>query len=294
MRREDIDSLLEQLAAAGWEAGNFRGIETIAGGVHDAHRMRFERADIFLKTTRLEGAAMLDDEAEALARLRETGTVILPRPLLNGIAGECAYLALKWIDLHPAGPDAQQRMARMLAALHRCEADRYGWTRDNHIGLTRQPNPWSDNWCTFFTEQRLGHQLRIAERRGSNAWVKRGLEMLDVLPKIFDGYQPVASTLHGDLWNGNTGMRGDGEPVLFDPAAYHGDRETDIAMTELFGGFSPVFYAAYDEEWPLDDGYEERRPLYQLYHVINHANLFAGGYARQAERMIEAVFARFS
>lgn len=292
MRKEDLDSVLEQLADAGWQAGAFRGSEAVAGGVHVAHRLRFERADIFLKTTRLENAAMLDDEAESLARLRETGTVILPRPLLNGIAGEVAYLALKWIDLHPAVPAAQQRMGRMLANLHRCEADRFGWQRDNHIGLTRQVNTWSDNWCEFFGEHRLGYQLRLAARAGETAWVQRGFELLDVLPRLLDGHQPVASMLHGDLWNGNAAMRGDGEPVLYDPAAYYGDRETDLAMTQLFGGFSPAFYAAYGEEWPLDEGYEDRQPLYQLYHVINHANMFGGGYAKQAGRMIEALLAR--
>lgn len=294
MRKEDLDSLCEQLAAAGWRGGNLRGVETITGGVHHAHRLRFEHGDLFLKTARLENAALLDDEAESLARLRETGTVILPRPLLNGLTSETAWLALKWIDLYPAVPDAQQRLGRMLAALHRCEADRYGWQRDNHIGLTRQCNAWSDNWCEFFTDQRLGFQLRVAEQRTNDVWVKRGFALLDVLPRMLDGHQPPASLLHGDLWSGNFAMRADGEPVIFDPAAYYGDRETDLAMTELFGGFSPVFYATYEEEWPLDDGYEERRALYQLYHVVNHANMFGGGYAKQAARMIDGLLARFS
>lgn len=291
MRREDLDNLLEQLAAAGWEAGEFRGIETVAGGLHDAHRLRFERADIFLKTTRYERAAMLDDEADGLAALRRSGTVITPQPLLHGIAGEMAYLALRWTDLHPPTPEAQQRLGRMLAALHRCEADRYGWPRDNHIGLIRQPNGWCDDWATFFAEQRLGFQLRLAEQRGAD-WVDRGFELLDRLPRLLDGHEPSPSLLHGDLWNGNMAMRADGEPVIFDPAVYHGDRETDLAMTELFGGFSPAFYSTYEEEWPLDDGYAERRPLYQLYHVINHANMFGSGYERQAVRLIESLLAR--
>ncbi|HEX7047437.1 MAG TPA: fructosamine kinase family protein [Gammaproteobacteria bacterium] len=294
MRREDLESLLEQLSEAGWRAGAFRNLETVAGGVHDAHRLRFENADIFLKATRLENAVMLADEADALTRLRATGAVIMPRPLLNGVAGEIAYLALRWIDLNPALPDAQRRLGRMLAALHRCEADRYGWDRDNHIGLTRQRNAWSDNWCEFFTDQRLGFQLRLAEKKTNDEWVRRGFDLLDVLPRMLDAYQPVASTLHGDLWSGNMAMRGDGEPVIFDPAAHYGDRECDIAMTELFGGFSPAFYSAYEEEWPLEEGYEDRRPLYQLYHVVNHVNMFGGGYAKQASTMIESLLAKFA
>lgn len=289
MRKEELDSLLEQLQDAGWSAGPFRGLETVAGGVHDAHRIRFERGDIFLKTNRLENAVMLADEAEGLRRLRATGTVLMPKPLLHGVAGDTAWLAMRWLDLYPAMTEAQQRLGRMLANLHRVEADRYGWAGDNHIGLVRQTNAWSEDWCEFFAERRLGFQLRLLERRGTFDWVRRGFELVDALPRLLGGHRPAPSLLHGDLWNGNMAMRGDGEPVIYDPAVHYGDRECDIAMTELFGGFSPAFYSAYEEEWPLDDGYTERRPLYQLYHVLNHANMFGGGYAQQAARMIEAL-----
>lgn len=292
MRKEDVDNLLEQLAAAGWRAGTFRGIERVPGGVHDAHRLRFEHSEIFLKTTRYENAAMLSDEAYGLARLRETGSLILPRPLLTGIAGETAWLALAWLGMFPANADAQQRLGSMLAQLHRCEADRYGWPRDNHIGLVHQPNAWSDNWCEFFTDQRLGFQLRLSEKGRNAEWVKRGFRLLDAMPALFEGYQPEASLLHGDLWSGNMAMRSDGEPVVFDPAAYYGDRETDLAMTELFGGFTPSFYSAYEAEWPVDEEYELRRPFYQLYHVLNHANMFGGGYDKQASRMIDELLAK--
>lgn len=292
MRREEIDSVLEQLAVAGWQAGQFRGLETVAGGVHDAHRLRFEKSDIFLKTTRIESAAMLSDEAYALARLRESSAVIVPRPLLDGIAGDVSWLALVWIDLYPANADAQQRLGGMLAQLHRCEADRYGWPHDNHIGLTHQPNTWSDNWCEFFTDQRLGFQLRLAEQLNNADWVQRGFALLDAMPALLDGYQPEASLLHGDLWGGNVAMRKDGEPVIYDPASHYGDRECDIAMTQLFGGFSPSFYSGYDAEWALDEDYELRRPLYQLYHVLNHVNMFGGGYERQAARMIDELLAK--
>lgn len=292
MRKEELDNLLEQLQDAGWNAGRFRGLETIAGGVHDAHRMRFERGDIFLKTNRLENAVMLSDEIESLQRLRATGTVLMPQPLLNGVAGDIAWLAMRWLDLYPAMSDAQERLARMLAGLHRVEADRYGWASDNHIGLIRQPNDWSNDWCEFLADRRLGFQLRLAERRFRADWVRRGFAVVDALPRLLDGHRPVPSLLHGDLWSGNVAMRADGQPVIFDPAAFYGDRETDLAMTELFGGFSPAFYSAYKEEWPLADGYEQRRPLYQLYHVINHANMFGGGYEQQAARMIEALLRR--
>ena len=109
------------------------------------------------------------------------------------------------------------------------------------------------------------------------------------LPDLFDGYTPEASLLHGDLWGGNWGVDVSGEPVLFDPAVYYGDREADLAMTELFGGFSREFYAAYRQAWPLDAGYSTRKKLYNLYHVLNHFNLFGGGYLSQAQGMIDAL-----
>lgn len=293
MRKEELDSLCEQLQEAGWEGGAFRSVEKIAGGIHDAHCMRFANGRLFLKTTRLESAAMLDDEADALERLRASGSVLLPKPLLNGVAGEIAYLALKWIDLYPATSDAQRRLGYMLANMHRFEADRHGWHRSNHIGTMRQINDWCDDWCEFFATRRLEFQLRLAERRGGNRdWIREGFGLMDRLPNLLDGYQPVPSLLHGDLWNGNMAMRFDGEPVIFDPAAWHGDRETDLAMTELFGGFSADFYSAYAEEWPLEPGYAERKPLYQLYHVINHYNMFGGGYERQAASLIKQLLAR--
>lgn len=290
MRKEDLDSIREQLAEAGWDAGEFRGEEAVAGGVHAAHRLRFERADVFLKTNRIENAAMLAGEAEALFRLRQTGTVILPRPLLHGVAGEIAWLALRWIDLGPASVEAQSRLGRMVAALHRVEADRHGWPNDNHIGLIAQRNGWCDDWAEFFADRRLAFQLQLAERKfGNEDWVRRGFELVERVPRLLDGHAPVASLLHGDLWSGNMAMRADGMPIVFDPASWYGDRETDIAMSELFGGFSRAFYSAYEQEWPLDDGYLARRPLYQLYHVINHANMFGGGYAQKAAGIIDAL-----
>ena len=115
----------------------------------------------------------------------------------------------------------------------------------------------------------------------------KGEKLLKNLERFFIGYEPKASLLHGDLWSGNYGYLNNGEPVIFDPAVYYGDRETDIAMTELFGGFPAEFYTAYNEAWPLDKGYQQRKNLYNLYHILNHFNLFGGGYAMQAENMMD-------
>ena len=166
-------------------------------------------------------------------------------------------------------------MAKMLAHQHRSTADSYGWHRDNTIGPTPQSNAWADNWRTFWRERRLVPQLALAARNGYAVEASGADELLE-------GHSPPASLLHGDLWSGNAGFTVEG-PVLYDPAVYYGDRETDLAMTELFGGFPPDFYAVYAQAYPLERGYEVRKHLYNLYHLLNHLNLFGAGYLAQVE-----------
>lgn len=163
----------------------------------------------------------------------------------------------------------------------------FGFLQDNFIGTTPQPNGWKDNWVDFWREQRLGFQLQLAARNGHGGRLKTlGEKLLDVLPVFFAGYEPQPSLLHGDLWGGNHAFLADGTPVIFDPAPYYGDRECDLAMMELFGGYPADSYAAYRAVYPLDAGYATRRDLYNLYHILNHANLFGDGYAKQAEQMM--------
>ncbi len=168
----------------------------------------------------------------------------------------------------------------------------FGFSQDNFIGTTPQPNAWANDWITFWREQRLGFQLQLAEQNGYGGKLQTlGEKLLGALPLFFTGYTPQPSLLHGDLWGGNHAFLADGTPVVFDPAPYYGDRECDIAMTELFGGYPTDFYAAYRAAYPLDVGYATRRDLYNLYHILNHANLFGGGYAKQAEQMMQSLLA---
>lgn len=244
---------------------------------------------LFIKFNRAERLAMFDAEAEGLNDIADTGAIRVPRPICTGIEDGRAYLVLEYLALTSRGNAAE--LGRRLAALHAVTAPRYGWRRDNTIGATPQPNGWLDNWVDFLRERRLGYQLALAEKHGASSdLMAKGERLLTKLPSLFRGYTPAASLLHGDLWGGNYGYA-EGEPVLFDPAVYYGDRESDLAMTELFGGFSAGFYTAYREAWPLDPGYETRRTLYNLYHVLNHFNLFGGGYGGQAERMIGMLLA---
>jgi len=179
--------------------------------------------------------------------------------------------------------------------MHRIWHGQYGWTQNNTIGMTPQQNSWMDNWITFWRDNRLGFQLDLAARHGApGALLRKGEHLMSELAVFFSADQPKPSLLHGDLWGGNWAADPQGHPVVFDPAVYYGDRETDLAMTELFGGFSDDFYAAYREIYPTDEGYATRKTLYNLYHVLNHFNLFDGGYAAQAERMMDILLSETS
>lgn len=184
-------------------------------------------------------------------------------------------------------------LGRMLARVHSVHGEFFGWRRDNYIGSTPQPNRPSPSWSDFWRDSRLRPQLELGrENKLDTGLLAKGERLIEALPRLLSGHAPAPSLLHGDLWSGNAGFLADGAPVLFDPAAYWGDRETDLAMTELFGGFPRAFYSAYTEVAPLDRGYGVRKNLYQLYHVLNHANLFGGSYPRQAERMIDKLLAK--
>jgi protein-ribulosamine 3-kinase len=244
----------------------------------------------FVKLNRADKAEMFAAEAQGLAEILATGTLRVPAPVCHGADGRTAWLVLEYLELGGRG-DARE-LARRLAALHRITGTSFGWRRDNTIGSTPQVNTPESDWIAFWREHRLGFQLRLAARNGfRGALQAKGERLLERLDAFFPGYTPLPSLLHGDLWGGNHGYTAGGEPVVFDPAVYYGDREADLAMTELFGGFGPRFYAAYQEAWPLNPGYAVRKHLYNLYHVLNHANLFGGGYASQAEGMLQRLLA---
>ena len=210
-------------------------------------------------------------EADGLEALRPH--IRVPRVLERGVKDGKAFIVLEHLDLKRGGDYAA--MGRALAALHRRTGPRFGWTRDNYIGLSAQRNGWCDDWVEFWRERRLRPQFEWAQGKGFD------VQMIDPAP-ILKNHQPQPSLLHGDLWSGNAGFTAKG-PVIYDPAVYYGDRETDLAMTELFGGFPPEFYRAYEEALPLDPGYEKRKHLYNLYHLLNHLNIFGGGYLAQVK-----------
>jgi fructosamine-3-kinase len=245
-----------------------------------------DERDAFIKTGPVSALDMFEAEAEGLRELAGTNTIRVPDVFDYGVDNGEAFIAIERLSFERATAAAQSLFGEQLAALHRHTAEQHGWRRDNTIGLTPQPNPWTDDWVTFFREHRLRFQLELAASNGYVGELQSlGEDLAGRLPQLFEDYEPQASLCHGDLWGGNWGVA-DGVPVIFDPAVYYGDRESDIAMTMLFGGFGREFYNAYEQAWPMAPGHERRMKLYQLYHVLNHLNLFGAGYLSQALNLL--------
>ncbi len=241
----------------------------------------------FEKTAPESALAMFEAEVEGLAELRAADEIRVPDVIECGTRDGRSYLVLERLALEPATDATARSLGRQLANLHRHTKRRFGWHRDNTIGQTPQRNGWSDDWVRFFREERLGFQVELALHNGHDL-SRDGARLGARLPELFEGYRPQPSLLHGDLWGGNWGSV-NGEPVVFDPAVYYGDRESDIAMTRLFGGFGRGFYEAYEASWPLAPGHERRLLLYQLYHVLNHLNLFGTSYLARAKSLLDAL-----
>jgi len=262
-------------------------VSSILGGdINEAfHLTASDGTHYFIKLNSANHQPLFQAEISGLESLAASRSIRTPRPITHGIAGQHSFLVLEYLELKSHG-DAQA-LGTQLAALHRHTAKQFGYAQDNFIGTTAQPNGWDNNWLTFWREQRLGFQLQLAKQNGYGGKLQQlGAQLQDALAEFFSDYTPQASLLHGDLWSGNYAYLADGTPLIFDPACYYGDRESDLAMTELFGGFPASFYTAYQTAYPLAPGYKTRRELYQLYHILNHANLFGAGYAKQAEQIM--------
>lgn len=262
------------------------------GDINQAYRidgiLDNKSVSFFIKLNQKSLLDMFEAEAAGLDEIEKSQTIQVPHVICSGTEGSQSYLILENLDLGAGATDSAILLGQQLAQMHKTTANQFGWSRDNTIGSTRQVNTYTDNWLDFWRQHRLGFQLALAKQKGcTQSLIKKGQKLSAELEQFFIAYQPEASLLHGDLWSGNYAYLKNAEPVIYDPAVYYGDREADIAMTELFGGFSAEFYAAYNEAWPLDKGYQRRKKLYNLYHILNHYNLFGGGYAMQAENMID-------
>ncbi|MEG5042735.1 MULTISPECIES: fructosamine kinase family protein [unclassified Microcoleus] len=301
------DKIAARIAEVTGDKFSIDNRRSVSGGcINQGYYISSSARAYFAKLNPASQVAMFEAEALGLQQMRATQTIRVPEPICWGTEGNSAYIVLEWLDLGSRGGDrAWEEMGRQLAAMHKYTPPNlpfarggkkpnsalvrgcFGWDINNTIGSTIQINNWTANWAEFWAEHRIGYQLKLGrDRRGH---FPQGERLLEMISQLLAGYEPQPSLVHGDLWGGNVGVTSAGEPVIFDPAAYFGDREVDIAMTELFGGFPRQFYRGYNQVWPLDAGYEQRITIYNLYHILNHFNLFGGSYESQANQMINRI-----
>lgn len=289
-----INCALESLFGEGTKI--VQSDRVFGGDINDAYGLTLTNGTrIFMKTNTLKNAAFFQAEALGLQAIAQTGCIGTPRILGSGTQAGTngyAFLLLEWIEGIPPVKDYWELFAGQLAKMHQASTKdfvpggTYGFLQDNFIGAGPQCNASRDNWITFFRDCRLEPQFRKADRYFDAADRKRILALLDCLGDYLT--EPdCPSLLHGDLWSGNFMTGSDGRAWLIDPAAYMGHAEADLAMTEFFGGFSPAFYAAYREAYPMQPGYKDRRDLYNLYHLLNHLNLFGGSYLAGVLRTVK-------
>lgn len=286
-------SLPSSLAAAvtGATGSAIAESKAVGGGdISQAARLRLaDGRELLLKWRSGPPDGLFTAEQRGLALLRQANALRVPEVFACADQAGAApgFIAMEWLGRGSSTPEAASMLGAGLAAQHRVTASSYGLDHDNFIGANPQPNQAAADWVSFFREQRLGYQVELAGRNGYLPR-NRASRLETLLARLGDWLpaNPPASLLHGDLWGGNWLVTAAGEPALIDPAVYYGHREADLAFTGLFGGFPASFYAAYHQAWPLDSGYEERKDLYNLYHLLNHLNLFGEGYGGSVDAIL--------
>ncbi len=280
--RSAIESAID--AATGEQARVSETLSLPGGCIHSSRKLILEDGRVFFcKVGSGEPKDILEREFQGLRMLGRAESIRTLKPLAHESLPELGSQFLIAEFVSAGQPDGAffERFGRGLALLHRdWTAPRFGFEHDNYIGRTPQPNPWTSDWCDFWGRHRLGFQLELALKNGYNSLELHGLgrELIGQLPERIGGTEEPPSLLHGDLWSGNFLVDKQGRAVLIDPAVYYGHREAELAMCQLFGGFSRAFYDSYQEAWPLQTGSRERIEIYQLYHLLNHLNLFGTGY----------------
>ncbi len=279
--------------------------DRVSGGdINKSYALSLTTGDrIFMKTNAKENAAFFTAEAACLSAIAETGTIGTPHLLCTGTDdGEevgYSFLLMDFIESGKKRADYFEIFARELAAMHKADTEsflslesaenagtkQFGFFQNNFIGARPQDNTPTADWISFFRDRRLIPQFKAADRYFSDSDRALNTKLLDNLEKFLTEPEKP-SLLHGDLWGGNVLANKDGKAILIDPAAYVGHAEADLAMTELFGGFPTSFYDAYKEESKMQDGYEERRDLYNLYHLLNHLNMFGASYLNPVQSIV--------
>ncbi|MEZ8026124.1 hypothetical protein A1OW_03230 [Enterovibrio norvegicus] len=254
------------------------------GDINECYAISSGNIRFFVKVNSRESLAIYEAEAESLRHLANSGAVSVPQVIYIGVIKEKAVLVLDYIPMKPLNEESAYLLGREMAHLHQWgDQLEYGFDIDNFVGTTEQRNNWHRKWANFFADHRIGLLLKLAEERGMSFGDVESI--VESIKERLTGHQPKPSLLHGDLWTGNASMSIHG-PIVYDPACYWGDREVDIATTQLFSGFPERFYEGYAEVWPLDEEFESRKDIYNLYHMLNHCLLFGGHYLEETEALI--------
>lgn len=285
------EQIAAQISQATGQLFQIRHQRSVGGGsVNQAYALSglasSREQSYFVKLNQASRLAMFEAEALGLKQMAASQTIRVPQPICWGVADR-AYIVLEWLNLGYGDHQAWEAMGRDLAAMHRVTGPGFGWQQNNTIGFIPQVNDWTTDWTEFFVTHRLGFQFDLARQKGGR--FPKQSQLIATVPQLLADHHPIPSLVHGDLWTGNAAVTQQGEPVILDPATYFGDREVDLAMSQLFGSFPANFYQAYNEAFPLEPGYAHRKILYNLYHILNHFNQFGGSYEAQANQMIAAL-----
>jgi fructosamine-3-kinase len=262
---------------------------TVSGGdIHQSFLIsNTDNQSFFVKVNEAIHFDLLKTESNSLEKIKNTNSIKVPNVITLNHNKIFSFLVLEALNLKHRGN--HYALGQQLASLHKNTHKQFGFDHNNFIGYTPQKSQFCISWPEFWINNRLKPQLQLAYKNGFNSTLQSYEDTLFKACSQQLAHEPVASLLHGDLWSGNKGFLEDGTPVIFDPASYYGDRETDIAMTELFGGFNADFYRGYNDSWPLTENYQQRKNIYNLYHQLNHLNLFGGGYLSACQQAIETI-----
>lgn len=251
------------------------------GSISETFLLETEAGAFVVKSApALDGGALFRAEALGLSALRRAASGLAVPEVVSVVETPPACVIMSYLRPGARTSDFDERLGRGLAALHRTTAPAFGFEGDNFCGATPQPNPWTQRWVEFYAQHRLGFQVERAARAGrlGGAQRRRLERLISALPARLSEPSEGPALIHGDLWSGNLVVDAEGRPGVVDPAAYYAHREAELGMMTLFGGFSERVFAAYEEVFPLEPGWRERNRLYQLYHLLNHLNLFGTGY----------------
>lgn len=255
------------------------------GEMHEAWVINDGIQPVFLKLNEKSYRSMFRAEADQLQLLAKTNTINVPLVYGIGCSQNHSFLLLEALKLEPVTKEQFAEFGKSLANLHKQQgSERYGLDYDTWLGPVYQPNEWRKNWATFFSEQRIGWQLQICKEKGLDFGSIKAIA--DIVAAKLAKHRPQPSLLHGNLWIENVGTA-NGKVYTYDPASYWGDRECDLAFTELFEPFPDEFYQNYDRTFPIPEGYKDRKPIYELYYLLNFSHRFNGHYVPLAKRLIE-------